>query len=203
MAVEEHLTRLRQETDRLKDFLVHGTLMLVDLVASTPYKTANPEEIWLPRLVAFRKAVERAIDPLKPTKYFGDGILVFAPQGKASPAEFLEMAHRVHENLREINRSYPNEHAIRARVVLGFGPVFLLDETDPQSSTVDKLFRLDKHVPGGSVGMDAEFREQAKVENVLLVDRLRLKGLTEDSHELYLLEPLDGGSLLDVNQLTR
>ena len=122
--------------------------------------------------------MEEAISPLPPTKYLGDGILVFAKEDCIVPAEFLNFANRVYQKLTETNHNYTDEHAIRARIILGYGSVFLFDENDPQGSAVDKLFRIEKYVPNGCVGMSEEFRQQTQVTNVRSIGRYRLKGLT-------------------------
>src|SRR6266853_1660062 len=81
------LEKIRQEVEKCS---VDGTLLLVDLVDSTPYKTRNSEAAWLSRLIDFQDAVKRAINPLVPTKYLGDGILGFYPIAKAPPDQLLQ-----------------------------------------------------------------------------------------------------------------
>lgn len=201
MAVEEFIDRLRGEIERLNDHRIDGSLMLVDLAGSTAYKTAQPQEAWLPRLLAFRRAVEDAISPLRPTKYLGDGILVFAGKNCIDPAEFLQLAGEVYKKLAEINHNYTDEHAIRARIILGYGPVFLFDGKDPQGSAVDKLFRLEKYVPNGCVGMSEEFLRQTQGAGAQSIGHYRLKGLTQGLHELFLLKPLDDSSLKQIDNL--
>jgi len=201
MALEEDIARLRLEVERLQDHLIEGSLMLVDLAGSTAYKTAHPQEVWLPRLVDFRSAVERAIAPTRPTKYLGDGILLFARTDEIDPAEFLTFAERIYSNLAEMNQKYTSKHIILARIVLGYGSVFLFDGTDPQGSAVDKLFRLEKYVPNGCIGMSSEFSDQTKIENVRSAGCYRLKGLAQGLHELYLVDSLDPAALAKVGEL--
>ncbi len=201
MALEEDIARLRREAERLQDHLVEGSLMLVDLAGSTAYKTAQPQEVWLPRLVDFRSAVERAIAPARPTKYLGDGILLFVAADAIEPAKFLTFAERIYSNLSETNQRYTSEHVIAARIVLGYGPVFRFDGTDPQGSAVDKLFRLEKYVPNGCIGMSSEFRNRTQTSNVRSAGFYRLKGLTHGLHELFLLDRLDPASLAVLDEL--
>ena len=109
MALEEDIVHLRQGTERLLENCVDGSLMLVDLAGSTAYKTAHPQEVWLPRLLEFRSAVEHAIAPAKPTKYLGDGVLYFAKSDEVDPANFLTLAQNIYSNLLTTNRRYTGE----------------------------------------------------------------------------------------------
>ena len=147
--IVEDIDHLLQHGQRLQRHCVEGSLVLVDLADSTAYKTANPERIWLPRLLDFRNAVEDAISPTSPTKYLGDGILLFAKTDETSPCKFVEFSKQIYLNIAEKNKSYPGGHAIVARIVLHYGPVFLFDGDDPQGAAVDKVFRLEKYVPNG------------------------------------------------------
>lgn len=201
MALEEDIARFRQEAERLHDHRVEGSLMLVDLADSTAYKTAHPQDVWLPRLVDFRSAVESAIVPTKPTKYLGDGILIFAKIDEIEPAEFLRFSERIYSNIAEMNQRYTSEHVIATRIVLNYGSVFRFDGTDPQGSAVDKLFRLEKYVPNGCIGMSLEFKDRTETKNVRSAGCYRLKGLTHGLHELFLLDRLDSASLVIVDQL--
>ena len=93
--IVEDIDHLLRHGQRLQSHCVEGSLMLVDLADSTAYKTANPERIWLPRLLDFRNAVEDTISPTKPTKYLGDGILLFAKADEIGPRNFLEFAKQI------------------------------------------------------------------------------------------------------------
>ena len=190
--IVEDIDHLLQHGQRLQRHCVEGSLVLVDLADSTAYKTANPERIWLPRLLDFRNAVEDAISPTSPTKYLGDGILLFAKTDETSPCKFVEFSKQIYLNIAEKNRSYPGGHAIVARIVLHYGPVFLFDGDDPQGSAVDKVFRLEKYVPNGCIGMSTEFKDRANIADVTSVGSYRLKGLTRGLHELFLLNRSDG-----------
>ena len=48
--LNEDSNRLRTIQDEITKSAVDGSLLLVDLVKSTPYKTRNGEEAWLSRL---------------------------------------------------------------------------------------------------------------------------------------------------------
>lgn len=183
------LEKIRQEVEKRS---VEGTLLLADLVDSTPYKTRNGETVWLSRLIDFQDAVKRALDPLAPTKILGDGILGFYHISDMSPAQLLQTGRRILDEIRRVNqeRAYRADHVIHVRVVLSMGRVFLFEDADPQGSAVDKLFRIEKYVPGGCIGMTEEFRNKVDCPECTLAGRYRLKGLAEGRHRLFLIGPV-------------
>ena len=199
--IVEDIDHLHRHGQQLQRHCVEGSLMLVDLADSTAYKTANPERIWLPRLFDFRNSVEDAIDPAKPTKYLGDGILLFAKTDEIGICKFLEFARQIYLNIAEKNKNYPGEHAIVARIVLNYGSVFLFDGDDPQGSAVDKVFRIEKYIPNGCIGMSTEFKDRAKIDDVKSIGCYRLKGLTRGLHEIFLVNRCDGKAPAMLDEL--
>jgi hypothetical protein len=152
----------------------------------------NGETSWLRRLVDFQEAVRRALGAFSPTKYLGDGILCFFPKTKVSPQEILQTARRIIDEIDRVNqqRSHRAEHALHVRVVLNYGRVFLLfKEHDPQGTPVDKLFRMEKFVPGDCIGMTEEFNDLVRCTDCELAGHYGLKGLAEGRHALFLIGP--------------
>lgn len=183
------LEKIRQDVEQCS---VEGTLLLVDLVDSTPYKTRNSEAEWLSRLIDFQDAVKRAINPLAPTKFLGDGILGFYPIADVPPDQLVQTGKRILEEIRRVNqeRPYRADHAMHVRVVLSQGRVFLFEGADPQGSAVDKLFRIEKYVPGDCIGMTEEYKSKVECPDCVLAGRYRLKGLAEGRHRLFLIGPV-------------
>ncbi len=196
------LEKIRQEVERCS---VEGSLLVVDLVDSTPYKTRNGEAAWLSRLIDFKDAVKRAIKPLLPTKCLGDGILGFYEVEKLQPAQLLQAAKQILNEIHRVNqeRPYRAEHAMHVRVVLSQGRVFLIDGGDPQGSAVDKLFRIEKYVPGDCIGMTEEFRNKVDTPDCTLAGRYRLKGLADGRHRLFLIEPVGESAFTRIDKARR
>ncbi|MBC8489623.1 MAG: hypothetical protein H8D45_26695 [Bacteroidetes bacterium] len=187
--ITKDIFSLRKIQETISQSAVTGTLILVDLVNSTEYKTRNGEDAWLSRLLDFYKTVKRGLDPLVPVKYLGDGILGFYPDKEVKPNDFIDISKKILKEIEHINskRRYTPEHEIRVRIVLGYGRVFLFEGKDPQGTVVDKLFRMEKYVPENCIGMIEEFHVSTKHENAYLIGRYSLKGLAGGRHRLYIL----------------
>lgn len=199
--VENSIRSLRKHKKAIKGKAVKGSLVLVDLIDSTAYKTKNGEGEWLTRLVAFQDAVKSALGPLKPTKFLGDGILGFYKPSEIAPAKLREKAEKILEEIRQLNsaEAYRGDHIVHVRVVLGYGEVFLFEGKDPQGTAVDKVFRIEKYVPADCIGMVQEFVDVAKPTQAEPVGRYHLKGLAEGRHQLYILGSVDDKANVVLN----
>lgn len=187
--VNAKIQSLNELSESIRATAVKGTLLLVDLVGSTAYKTKNGEANWLARLRDFQTATAAALYPIKPAKYLGDGILVFFREDAIGPDDCLQKARAVQDSIRTLNisRGYKADHLIQIRQVLNYGEVFLFDGDDPQGSAVDKLFRMEKHVPDNCIGFTNEFKGRL-LNGDCCVDagKFRLKGLASGKHPLFI-----------------
>jgi hypothetical protein len=171
--------------------LISCPFMLVDLAKSTEFKTRNRQIEWVTRLKKFHELVVSIASPLGPTKLLGDGVLVSANRGGGNVADsVIETARNILTALRQANiDSFPGDHALVARIILNYGPAYFFDD-DPQGQVVDKLFRMEKFVPDGSIGVTAEFAGYAQVTQ-RPTGRFSLKGIPEPPyHELILIPPM-------------
>ncbi len=191
MSLEDKIGSIKQLSEQLSEYVSLGSLMLVDLVDSTGFKTRHPEVVWLQRLLNFRHVVEQAVAPFKPTKYLGDGVLLFAADHEAIPNEFISFANKVTDEIKQFNSRSRGEHPIRVRTILGHGEAYLFDETDPQGAIVDRLFRMEKYVPTDCVGMTQEFVDAARAKQVIHAGSYKLKSFNDKRHNLYLLDNID------------
>jgi hypothetical protein len=78
---------------------------------------------------------------------------------------------------------------MQVRIVLGHGKVFLLNRVDPQGTTVDKLFRMEKHVPTGYIGMSEEFSRLTAPAGSQSIGRFALKGLSPARQPILVVGP--------------
>jgi hypothetical protein len=191
--ISDKIRTLREIQDDITRNSVNGSLILVDLVASTAYKTRNNEGAWLCRLFDFYESVKCGLHPLLPVKYLGDAILGFYKNEQVQPKELIETAKKIIHEIDRVNkeRRYTYEHQVRIRIVLGYGHVFLFENSDPQGTAVDKLFRLEKYVPDGCVGMDEDFLLESGTSNFQRIGNFSLKGLAGGRHPLYILGNVD------------
>ncbi len=185
--VEETLIQFTTLSNKLKDQLKNGYLILVDLAGATSFKTRHPESIWLDRLVVFYETV-RVNLPDGQIKYLGDGVLGFFEANKISSRELLEKAKNILININELNstRDFLGDHALVVRIILNSGAVYMFSDSDPQGTAVDKLFRMEKFVPDGHIGMTEEFIVKAELNRLEPVGHFILKGLAKGKHSLYL-----------------
>ena len=188
MTIERHVSKLRQLQAKIaKDSRV-GTILLVDLVDSTRFKTTNPEDVWVSRLFLFRETVAACL-PKVPPKYLGDGILCFGEKSKVPPGKFIMSAEAILKAIDKANADYNcrGDHALQVRIVIGFGSVHLFDKTDPQGEAVDKVFRCEKYVPSSCIGITEDVENLGLNLNTSLIGGFQLKGLGEKRHKLFLL----------------
>ena len=189
--VTNSILSLNEIKETIESNAVEGTLLLVDLVGSTAYKTRNGEYAWLSRLIDFIECVKRGLAPLRPSKYLGDGVLGFYNLNEIQPRQLVEIAKRIVSEVQRVNaeRSYRAEHAIHIRIILSYGRIFLFEDGDPQGSAVDKLFRIEKYVPADCIGLTQEIVDKSECSELEQAGRYRLRGLAEGRHQLYLLNP--------------
>lgn len=185
--VEDTLIQLAELSEKLKGQQINGNLILVDLANSTSFKTHHPESVWLDRLVAFYETVKSNL-PDGQIKYLGDGVLAFFEADKISSGELLEKAKDILIAINELNstNSFPGDSALVVRIILNSGDVYMFNESDPQGTAVDKLFRMEKFVPDSHIGMTEEFILKAKLNHLEPVGQFFLKGLAKGKHSLYL-----------------
>lgn len=162
-------------------------LLLVDLVGSTGYKTRNLDINWVTRLKTFYDTVMKAVGGKGKCKLLGDGILVSFFDDKISAGDIVTLAQKILTEIEEPNKELRGEHSIRVRIVLNCGTVYPFDDDDPQGTPVDKLFRMEKFVPDGCIGLTEEFAKEAGIAKPPIA-YLQLKGLPEPkSHGLVVI----------------
>jgi hypothetical protein len=188
MTIEGNVSKLRQLQAKISKDSRVGTILLVDLVDSTRFKTTNPEDVWVSRLFLFRETVARCL-PTVPRKYLGDGILCFGENSKVPPGEFMKAAEAILKAIDKANADFNcrGDHALQVRIVIGFGSVHLFDKTDPQGEAVDKVFRCEKYVPSSCVGITEDIENLGLNLKTTPIGGFRLKGLGEKRHKLFLL----------------
>jgi class 3 adenylate cyclase len=164
--------KLRLKFQRKSKFV---RLLLVDLVGSTSFKSKNPEINWVTRLKKFYNAVCSTTNGYGTCKFLGDGILIASYDANLPAKSFLQLAETILTEVTNLNNQLPGDHALKIRLILNSGQVFPFDH-DPQGSAVDKLFRMEKLVPEGRIGMTEEFARDLGV-NFTPIARFKLKGL--------------------------
>lgn len=186
--LDAKLRELGELRGQIRDEGVPGFLMLTDLAGSTLYKTRHSEDVWLPRLFNFYNAVNAALSPYVPCKYLGDGILTFLPQSTIDAGGIIALARKVHETVETANAThhYRHENRIGIRTVLGGGRVHLYNGNDPQGTAVDTLFRMEKFVPEGCIGL-LDSVHACVTNDKVCVGAYRVKGLSESRQRLWLL----------------
>lgn len=202
--IEKILAHLETQFDELEGQVREGNMLLVDLAQSTPFKTLHPEPSWLRRLHAFYETVASALEPHKPTKYLGDGIFAFFEDEQIEAVDLLNRARDILQNIQNLNETsrFRGEHAIKVRIIISSGPVYLFRDDDPQGTAVDKLFRMEKLVPNENIGMTEEFVKKAGLSQLPLVGRFSLKGLaTKGRHALYLDKIADQTLPYEANKI--
>lgn len=202
-ALETIFSKFKGLSNDLRGEERNGNILLADLVGSTDFKTRHPEHDWLIRLDEFYQAVERALAPDRPTKFLGDGVFAFYEDDIVDAFTLLAKARGILEKIDELNTSgkFPGDHAIRIRIILNSGSVYLFSDHDPQGNAVDKLFRMEKFVPEGFIGMTEEFVKKAGLTELKRVGRFSLKGLAAGRHALYLDEAAGGSVSQRVAEL--
>ena len=118
--VEKLLADLETLSDKLREEIREGNMLLVDLAGSTPFKTRHPEPAWLMRLHVFYATVESALAPHAPTKYLGDGIFAFFEDERINATDLLECARNILHDIEQLNKSssFPGDYAITVRIIL-------------------------------------------------------------------------------------
>lgn len=203
-SLEDSIDEITKISTDVKKHQCDGSLLLVDLAGSTAYKTRHVEAIWLPRLRKFYEAVQQGLNPLKPTKYLGDGIFVFVQETELSSLSLLWKAQEILLKINKLNESdiFRDDHKIRVRIILNSGSVYKFFGSDPQGTAVDKLFRMEKFVPDGFIGMTDEFVQNAGVSDIARVGRFLLKGMGKGRHTLYLYRDTGGSVPQQVAKIT-
>lgn len=187
MGVDEITHDFSELRDRLKEEIKDGNFLLVDLAGSTIFKTKHHEIDWVTRLRTFYEIVINAVSPLPVCKFLGDAIFVATTNDQHSSEDFVQAAEKTIEAVDQYNHSAPTDHIIQVRVILNSGPAYFFDGDDPQGSAVDKLFRMEKFVPDGCIGMTEEFAARAGKEQKP-VAWFPLKGLPKtNGHGLIFL----------------
>lgn len=158
MSVESWSADLDRLQRSVKDSCVPCHFMHVDLAGSTLFKTRHPELEWVVRLRKFQEIVLTVVAPLNlASKLLGDGILLSGPQSRVSAKDLREAASAVLDGIAKANVDLLGERKIVSRILLSSGDAFLFPGDDPQGSSVDKLFRMEKLVPDDSIGMTDDF----------------------------------------------
>ena len=159
--------------------------LLIDLAGSTAFKTENPELTWVTRLETFYSLVSSLLNEAAYFKFLGDGVFASYPADAFSADKILEVSNAILQHIKDANGSGKFNPMI-ARLVLNTGVAFPLKGSDPHGTAVDKLFRLEKRVPDGAIGMTAEFVEQLSSPNAIEVGSVYLKGLGTEPHSLWI-----------------
>jgi class 3 adenylate cyclase len=191
--IENHLRESNNRWTALQKSGTAGSLLLIDLSGSTAFKTKHPESVWLPRLQHFYEAVGAALPVGAHRKFLGDGILVFLPLSVARAEDVAGLADGLLNVVAAVSdkHGYVGDYALRCRVVLDFGTVYLIGGIDPQGTPVDRLFRAEKFVPPGCVGYSAAFRDAAQSTAAFSIGSHYLRGISDERQELFLSrEPL-------------
>lgn len=197
MSIVDRLPAYESLRDEIRKGSVTRTFMLVDLANSTAFKTKHPEGDWLIRLRTFHQTVLDICEGIGPAKLLGDGVLVHTENAEFPPQAVLEVARKILNALGAKNReTLPGEHAIIVRIILNHGSAFVFENDDPQGTAVDKLFRMEKFVPDGCIGVTEEFAIEANIKDPI-VGRFPLKGLPHpEFHSLILVPPLPSQTIL-------
>lgn len=201
MSTEDQIRKLQEAAAQIRRLETDGSLMLVDIAASTRFKALYPAEAWLGRLVEFQTAVFRVINHVDP-KLLGDGILFFFPRSNFSPAEVLELGHQVLASLESTSaeRRYTADFRLRCRVVLDYGRVFIFNGRDPQGIPVDRLFKIEKFVPAGSIGFTQDFLDQTGLKHSFPLGRFLVPGVSQGRLDIFLASEPDRDSLALVDK---
>ncbi len=193
--IEDQIADIQNTYNNLQKTAKTGTLMLVDLANSTAFKNRHPEPTWLKRLLEFRQAVLLGLGNQSPSKFLGDGVLCFFPDDNPPAAQVPSIAKKILSEIRETNKrhQYSAEYFLEARIVLDYGKVYLFDRgdgqiNDPQGSSVDRLFRVEKYILQGCIGFTEPFAEKAGLQDSFSIGRYRLKGLGDARNKILLLE---------------
>ena len=186
MASDDPFSKFEALRHEFENAAKHARMLLVDLVGSTAYKGDHLEINWITRLKKFYDTVVSTMPSSASCKFLGDAVLVTFFDEGVTPNDIMKSADYLLGSIRALNRELPGAHSIKVRIILSSGKVFPFHNVDPQGSAVDKLFRMEKHVPTGCIGMTEEFaREGNYTEDV--VARYHLRGLPNPpSHGLLL-----------------
>ena len=200
--IEKTIEEFNKLASQLRSQVKNGYLMLVDLVGSTAFKTRHPENVWLDRLIAFYETVKSSL-PQGHTKYLGDGILIFFEDKTIDSTALIEKAKEILYNLSQLNNTnkFLGDYAIVVRIILNAGSVYMFPDEDVQGTAVDKLFRLEKFVPDGHIGMTEEFVSCAGLTGLTPIGHFFLKGLAVGRHPLYIETNYNGYDSTKVKDL--
>lgn len=194
---DRHIAELRTLKDQIRRASVSGFLMLNDLQGSTAYKTWNDEATWLSRLFDFYDVVGTAVPPSTVCKYLGDGVLNFIPAEATDGPDIVRLAKAVQAAVATKNaaRGYRAGHQLAVRTVLAAGNVQLYGDIDPQGTAVDALFRMEKFVPAGCIGL-LDPLEVWQASDALFVGAYTVRGLSEARQKLWLVGSASTSALI-------
>lgn len=148
---------------------VAGSVMFVDLVGSTEYKTKHPkEDEWLPRLATFLTSATSIIGVRgRVVKYIGDEVMAFFDE----PNSVMDAEHAAEQILQFCERY--SEYDFRVKIALDYGSVSMIDfvtdknatfgRQDPQGLIVDRCARIMSKAKPNSVLCSREFKEASRV----------------------------------------
>lgn len=186
-----------------------AVVMFVDLVGSTAYKEAHPDEAdWLPRLAEFLTEVSKIVSAQgRVVKYIGDEVMaVFEDPDAALHAE-----HAAEEIVAFCRRS---SSMFKSKIALDYGPVYWLKfgtkdyegagrleiAGDPQGRTVDRCARIASKARGQIVLASSAFHAKSPdTKRWRRVAKLQVRGI-QLAFDVFALKTtdVDGGSVVQT-----
>lgn len=177
---KEIQSRKEQVEKKIREGFINKTIVFIDVVGSTEFKTRYPDnaEIWILRVKQFSELIASAIEKCNGTvvKYIGDEVMgSFANLNDAK--NLVGRISEIEDNLK-IGTGFET----RIKTSLDYGPVYELaflnhNAPDPQGTIVDRCARISKFAEAGQVICSADFAEQTSDLNWKKVGSTNLKGL--------------------------